>query len=157
MGAWQFVSFHCPPWYSYETQLSFPVKEAGRSYCTSASPVVAMTFRTCTPLIRIESRVTPRRCCIAARICLRYDAVIMELMVGAPERQPGASMPRISATVPVRKALDQAIAAARRPAVVGSLGDVGALDEVEPVLQAAQIRARPPTTTQRLILGTLLC
>src|ERR1035438_8687095 len=60
----------------------------------------------------------------------------------------------MSTKVPVRKALDQAVAAAQRPAVPVSAGEPGAVWELDPVLQAAQITVRLPTTIQRLTAAT---
>jgi len=50
--------------------------------------------------------------------------------------------------------LDQAAAAARRPALPGSVGEPGTVRELNPVLHAAQITVRLPTAIQRLIAAT---
>ena len=59
-------------------------------------------------------------------------------------------MPRMSATVPVRNALDHALAAARRPVTPALLGEPDSVNELGPPLQAAQTAGRPTTTIQRL-------
>src|ERR1700688_3591657 len=60
------------------------------------------------------------------------------------------SMFLMSATVPVKKASDQARAAARRPAVPGSLGEAGGEDTVEPkapgVHRTKRIARRQPVS-----------
>lgn len=153
MGASQFVTFHCPSWYPYETQLSFPTTDAGRAYWTSASPVVVVTFRTWIPVIRIETSGTPMWCSISARSALRYSPSTLGLTLGAV-RHDAPCILRMSATVPVKKALDQAVAAARSPAVPLSAGEPCEVCKLAPVLQAAQSVVRLPMAIQRLTLAT---
>jgi hypothetical protein len=153
IGATQFVTFHCPSWYPYETQLSFPSTDAGRAYWTSASPVVVVTFRTWIPVIRIECSGTPRWCSISARSALSSPSTSVEL-TWAVVRHGAPCILRISATVPVKKALDQAVAAARSPAVPLLVGEPCEVCKLAPVLQAAQSAVRLPTAIQPLTLAT---
>ena len=95
--------------------------------------------------------------CIVALIPLRYSSLILGLTVG-PERHCVPSILKMSATVPVKKAWDHAVAAAFRPAVpVRAVIPVPTLDADATAVQHKTLSTqRHPIAMKRFVEATYL-